>query len=256
MLHAGGVSRVAVPARGLSMRAVAFAAMLLCLAAACTESRSSLDVGSRCDLADGGVAACPEGSFCGLASRTTSERTCRTVCDGGPGGFRCSSGEACHTVSGDIPSDTDPATCWPGGELVEDAPCTVEADRCGHGLYCFQTYGDTGDTSTCRPVCNTNADCRVPGERCVVGMTCGVPCDPAEPSSCPVGAVCLVNVCESAAGAATCAIETVEACPLGQFCFGGGPISGCYTPVQFADLLCAPGRCDGVCTARPCGSGG
>ena len=42
------------------MRAVAFAAMLLCLAAACTESRSSLDVGSRCDLADGGVAACPE----------------------------------------------------------------------------------------------------------------------------------------------------------------------------------------------------
>jgi hypothetical protein len=129
-------------------------------------------------------------------------------------------------------------------------------DQCGRGLYCLPDGSGAGDVGTCEPVCNTNADCHVPGEMCLLGAICGVPCDPAVPSSCPVDAVCLVNMCETTATAATCAGGALPPCPGGLFCLNGGATSSCITPEQMADMICPPGTCDGPCTTRPCGGGG
>jgi hypothetical protein len=227
---------VAVPAWVwvVRMRNVALAVALLCLTAGCAQSQSASDVGSRCDLADGGVAACPEGTYCAVVPGGMGARTCRVLCDGGAiGASRCASGETCMRTFEAAPA-LNPPTCWPGGELVEGAEC-VQPYTCGRGLWCAEDHSRASEgVGTCQPVCNRDADCTASGEHCIDGIYCASPCDPATPSTCPENTLCRVDSCVWAARAADCEHDGVPDCPIGQIC--AGELVGvytCKTPVEY-----------------------
>jgi hypothetical protein len=235
------------------------AALCILLGAGCTESHAPSGIGRRCDLPGGGTSACPEGAYCGLAS-IDGTRTCRTLCDGGmSGSFRCPSGEACVTTH-EPPPALNPGTCWLGGDVTEGGEC-LGTFPCARGLWCSEDWsgpprGDGHNLATCEPVCNTSADCTRPGERCINRSHCGIPCDPANASTCPTGSICRIDYCMWEPRAANCEYGGDIDCPLGQFCSGqrddGSYI--CMTPVEFAEMSCPPGVCIGTCSSRPCGS--
>jgi hypothetical protein len=221
------------------------ALIALCLVgitAACATSHSSGHIGDRCDLPDGGVALCPAGSYCARA--TIDTRTCQVLCDG-TSEHRCASGEAC------IGTSDDPAIsrCFPGGERPEGADCTPSSAMiggpivCGRGLWCAGDLGAGVEFSAiCEPVCDTNADCLAPGERCIDGTYCAVPCSPADPASCPTDSVCKIDRCIPKPRAANCEYVGEPDCPLGQICQARlGDVYLCKTPVEYLEFNCGPG---------------
>ena len=208
-------------------------ALTITLVAACTESFVPDGIGDRCDLPDGGIAPCPEGAYCGRLT-STGERTCRLLCGGTSGSRRCDSGEACLRTHEPAPAE-DPPTCWPGRSLREGTEC-MSAFDCARGLWCAQDYsseeGGFQGVAACRPVCNSDADCTRTGERCISNVFCAAPCDPADPSTCPDGAICRNSYCEWAPRAADCDRDGTPECPLGEICTGLEPFY-CFAPVDY-----------------------
>lgn len=241
------------------IRSAFLAIAFVALGAGCTNLHLRSHLGDPCELEDGGSSACPEGTYCALAS-SDGKRTCRVLCDGGtPGSRRCTPGEVCAITYEPAPAP-NPATCWPGGDHNEGEACRGTND-CARGLLCVENRGtapssDGSYPSTCEPVCNSSADCGRAGDRCVRESYCDVPCEPSSPSSCPTGSACRIDYCEWDVRAADCENLDGPDCPLGDFCAGrrddGTPM--CQTPVEFLTANCPPGICVGVCGSRPCSS--
>jgi len=208
------------------------AGVLIALFAACTKSFVPDGIGDRCDLPDGGVAPCPDGTYCAWVPLSEGGgRTCRVVCEGYPDGFRCASGEACQ-ISFEPPPAPNPPTCWPGGDRPEGAECRASFS-CARGLWCAEDHSGPAEFGArCEPVCNSDADCTRTGERCISNVYCAAPCDPADPSTCPDGAVCRNSYCAWAPRAADCDGDGTPECPLEEICTGLEPFY-CFAPVDY-----------------------
>lgn len=208
--------------------------VLMVLLVGCADSHGPTP-GMPCELTGDGRAACPEGTYCALASHSTVARTCRTICDPGGAGapyhFRCDSGEVC-SIAYEPPPAEDPPTCWTGGELEEGQDC-LSVYECARGLWCAEDLSIESERGArCEPVCNDQEDCR-PGEVCVLGIYCAPPCDRTNPATCPDGPVCVANYCVWAPRAADCDRDGTPDCPVGQICTDAVGPGSCFEPADY-----------------------
>lgn len=146
------------------------------------------------------------------------------------GGRRCALGEECveddagqgrcHTAC-DVESPCAAGlecrrdanfTCAEPGPLERGAPCVLDTE-CGAGLTCGAD--NFHENWICREQCDAvSAPC---AEGLLCSIWCVVPCDPSDPSSCPVDDVCDRGQCWLAALAAMCPAPEPD-CPLGMIC--------------------------------------
>lgn len=162
----------------------------------------------------------------------------------------CIAGEACYFSVA--------AGCFPAGALPVDSSCTRARD-CVPGAGCMSG----GGLGSCRPYCDTPADCS-PEERCIrLGPTggeagaCEPLCDPLDDSGCPSGRKCILatsdtepdgdNVIVTGCGLPG-TIPVGSPCSSTATCIAGSACDGAY-----CRQLCVVGGvpCDGGVVCRP-----
>lgn len=109
--------------------------------------------------------------------------------------------------------------CYTGGSLGFGEPCTGDPPAfgepsCGPRLLCLDWSG----RSMCMSFCLTPAAFPCPGGGVCVWGLCTLPCDPADPGSCPDAAICVAGGCIRREMAANCNATHELECPLGTIC--------------------------------------
>jgi hypothetical protein len=122
--------------------------------------------------------------------------------------------------------------CRPAGFVAGGEPCT-EYDDCVRGFHCDAHDPVRPTERTCLATCfETGDESCGPLEICGWGgYGCVLPCDPADPATCPAETLCRLGQCMDVEAAADCGLGDTP-CSLGLVC--EVDTDQCFTPVEHA----------------------